>query len=321
MVCIQGYPDPSIIHIVLDSIFHQITDGKSKFHLIHVCFHRTETIQDQVDVPFVRDWTQTFQNVLQKLVDIHMCDIHIRSLLIHFYQRKKVCDDLVFTIDLGSDIAHKFLIQFLRDSLLSYQRICQNLHGSQRCFQLMGHIGYELLPGFVQNLHTVDHLVESICDQLCLCIVRNTDFFIQHTICQVLNGLRNSGKRFHKDCRQQPRQKYRKHYDHTDQHNASLFQFIQCLCNVHCGNCYQHHTLKLLNIRTLYRNCYFQNLASGIKIVSLFSFDTCNCQRTQKRFPFFCMEGISYDLKVSVSQQNSSIINVGKHLKLTVYCF
>ena len=114
----------------------------------------------------------------------------------------------------------------------------------------MGHIGYKLLPGFIKNFHAVDHLVECICDQLCLRIVRNTDFFIQHAICQIFNGLRHSCKWFYKYCREQPCQKYRKNNNTSDQHHASLFHLCQCFRNINSRNTYQHHALKLLHAKT-----------------------------------------------------------------------
>ena len=114
----------------------------------------------------------------------------------------------------------------------------------------MGHIGYKLLSGFIKDFHTVDHLVECICDQLCLRIVRNTDFFIQHAICQVFNGLRHSCKWFYKYCREQPCQKYRKNNNTSDQHHASLFHLCQCFRNINSRNTYQHHALKLLHAKT-----------------------------------------------------------------------
>ena len=86
MVCIQRHTHPSIIHIIFNAILHQITDGKCKLHLIHICIHRAEAIQDQIDIALVRNWTQTFENIFKKLIDIHMCNVHICSFLIHLYQ-------------------------------------------------------------------------------------------------------------------------------------------------------------------------------------------------------------------------------------------
>ena len=136
----------------------------------------------------------------------------------------------------------------------------------------MGHIGYKLLSGFIKDFHTVDHLVECICDQLCLRIVRNTDLFIQHTICQVFNGLRHSRKWFYKYCGEQPCQKYRKNNNTSDQHHASLFHLCQCFRNINSRNTYQHHALKLLHIRTLYRNRNLQYFTPCVIIACLFSF-------------------------------------------------
>ena len=203
-----------------------------------------------------------------------MGDVYICCFLIHLYQREQICNDLILSVDLSSNITHKLLIQFYRNVFLCKQGICQNLHGSQGCLQFMGHIGYKLLPGFIKNFHAVDHLVECICDQLCLRIVRNTDFFIQHAICQVFNGLRHSCKWFYKYCGEQPCQKYRKNNNTSDQHHASLFHLCQCFCNINSRNTYQHHALKLLHIRTLYRNCKLQYFTSGVIIACLFSFQT-----------------------------------------------
>ena len=121
MVCIQRHTDPAIVYIVFDTVLNQVADGKCKLHLIHICLYRTEAVQNQIDIALVRDRTQTLENILKKLIDIHMCDVHICCLLVHLNKGKQVCDDLILSVDLGSDVTHKFLIKFLRNSLLSYQ--------------------------------------------------------------------------------------------------------------------------------------------------------------------------------------------------------
>ena len=128
MIRIQCYADPSLIYIVFDTIFDQVTDGKGKFHLIHICGYRSERIQDQVNPSLICNRTETLQDILQQLIDIHIADIHICCFFVHFYQGEQIGDDLVLSVNLFCDIRKKFLIQFLRNPLLSYQRIRQNLH-------------------------------------------------------------------------------------------------------------------------------------------------------------------------------------------------
>ena len=86
MVCIQRHTHPSIIHIIFNAILHQIADSKSKLHLIHICIHRAEAIQDQIDIAPVCNGTQALEDILQKLIDIHMGDVYICCFLIHLYQ-------------------------------------------------------------------------------------------------------------------------------------------------------------------------------------------------------------------------------------------
>ena len=85
MIRIQCYADPSLIYIVFDAIFDQVTDGKGKFHLIHICGYRSERIQDQVNPSLICNRTETLQDILQQLIDIHITDIHICCFFVHFY--------------------------------------------------------------------------------------------------------------------------------------------------------------------------------------------------------------------------------------------
>ena len=66
-----------------------------------------------------------------------MLDLKICIFLIHLDQRQKVCDDPVLTVDLRCDVTHKFLIQILRDPMLSYQGICEDFHGSHWGLEFM----------------------------------------------------------------------------------------------------------------------------------------------------------------------------------------
>ena len=58
VISVQGYSHPSIVHVIFDSVFHQIADGKSEFQLVHVRLHRPEAVQDQIYIPLVRNGTQ-----------------------------------------------------------------------------------------------------------------------------------------------------------------------------------------------------------------------------------------------------------------------
>ena len=137
VIRIQRHSYPSVVYIVLDRIFYQVTDRRCKFQLVHICLHRAETVKNQIDVSLVRDRTQALQDILQQLVDRHMLDLKICVFLIHLDQRQKVSDDPVLTVDLRCDVTHKLLIQILRDTLLSYQRICEDFHGSHRSLEFM----------------------------------------------------------------------------------------------------------------------------------------------------------------------------------------
>ena len=66
MVSVKGYTNPAIIHIVFNTILNQIAHGKSKLYLIHICFNRAETVQDQINVPLICNWTESLQDILQK---------------------------------------------------------------------------------------------------------------------------------------------------------------------------------------------------------------------------------------------------------------
>ena len=72
-------------------------------------------------MPLICNWTESLQDILQKLIDIQVLHIQISCFLIHFYKRKQVCDYLILPINLCSDISHKLLIQLLRHPFLAHQ--------------------------------------------------------------------------------------------------------------------------------------------------------------------------------------------------------
>ena len=74
--------------VIFDSVLHQIADGKRKLHLIHICGYRSERIQDQVNPSLICNRTETLQNILQQLIDIHITDIHICCFFVHFYRNR-----------------------------------------------------------------------------------------------------------------------------------------------------------------------------------------------------------------------------------------
>ena len=128
-----------------------------------------------------------------------MLNLKIRIFLIHLNQRQKICDNPVFAVNLRCDITHEFLIQFFWNTLLSYQRICKNLHGSHRCFEFVGYIRYKLRSRLIQHLHSGKHLIKCIGDKFRLCIVRYADFILLISICQILDCLGDSRKWFDKN--------------------------------------------------------------------------------------------------------------------------
>ena len=225
MIRIQCYTDPSFIYIIFNSILYQIADGKRKLHFVHICIDWTERIQDQGNTSLICNRPQTFQDIFQQFIDIHIGNIHICCLFVHFHKGEQICDNLVLSVNLFCNIRKEFLIQFLRNPLLSYKRVCQNFHGSHRCFQLMRHIGYKFLSGFIQGFHSGKHLIKCIRNQRCLCIIRNGDFFILISVCQIFDGFCYSGKRFHQNCGKDISQEYGQNYNNSNDQNSFLLQF------------------------------------------------------------------------------------------------
>ena len=150
---------PSIRIVIFDCIFNQIGQGKGEFDFIYFRHYRAETFHNKFHVLFLCDRTQTFHDPLQQFIDLNACNIDISGRFIHFYQRKQIIDDFILTVNLCTNICHKFPIKFYRNILLSHQGVCKDFHGSQWCLQFVGHVRYKLLATLIQCLQTSQHLV------------------------------------------------------------------------------------------------------------------------------------------------------------------
>ena len=292
MVSVKGYTNPAIIHIVFNTILNQIAHGKSKLHLIHIRLNRAETVQDQINVPLICNWTESLQDILQKLIDIQVLHIQICCLLIHFYKRKQVCNDFILPIDLCSDIAHKLLIKLLRHPFLTHQGIGKYLHRGKRCLQLMRHIGNKLISGLIQNLHSGKHFVERIRNKCCLCIIRDRNLLILVSIRQILNGLGNSGKRLYKNRRKHISKKDRQHNNDSCDQKTLLFQFQNILCNFIGGKADQHSTLKLLHFRAFHREGHLNLLCLTIIAAGFLTFEAFDHHSGDQSFSLIYAIGI-----------------------------
>ena len=176
----------------------------------------------------------------------------------------------------------------------------------------MRHIGYKLLSGFIQRLHSRKHLVKCICDQSCLCIIRYRDLLILISVCKVLDCFRYPSKWLHQDRGKNITQKNGQHYNDTDDQNPFLLQFMDGCCHL-TGRCHDHHgTLHLFYIRTFYRNCQDQLLAVRIILVGIFSFKTVQYFLGNQSPALIHAIGILDDPEIPVYNENPATIAVGQ---------
>ena len=90
----------------------------------------------------------------------------------------------------------------------------------------MGHIGYEFISGLIQDLHPCQHLVKCICDQLCLCIIRNGYLIILISVCQIIYRLGDPRKRFYKNSGKYITKQNGQCYYEPDDQDLPLLQLI-----------------------------------------------------------------------------------------------
>ena len=100
----------------------------------------------------------------------------------------------------------------------------------------MGHIGYKLLPGFIQNLHSAQHLIKGVGDKLRLCVIRHRYLLIQIPVRQILNGLGDPGKRLHQYTGQEISQHHHKQTDSNEKKISPLFQHVNTVRDLAGGN-------------------------------------------------------------------------------------
>ena len=129
--------------------------------------------------------------------------------------KQQIGNDQILTIQLADDIAHKLLVQFFRNALLSHQRFGKHLHGGDRRLQLMRDIGHKFLAGFFQLVDPVQHHVKGIGDRFDLTASGQVDPFCSTALSDMLNGLFDLPERFDHPVRSKER-KPQQHHDQND---------------------------------------------------------------------------------------------------------
>ena len=205
---------PSALHIVFDGIFNQIAQRQRQFHFVHLRHHRPEALKHQLDIGFCRDGPQPFQDQLQQIIDVDGLNVQICIFLVHFYQRKQIVDDLIFPVDLRRNVLHKLPVQLHRHLVaLHGEGIRQHLHGCQRRFQLMGHVGNKFLTAVLLLADPADHIVVRIGNGLGLRVIGNRNDLLHIPFRQIFHGMGDFSQRFHENHRS----RHRQHDDHRRQ--------------------------------------------------------------------------------------------------------
>ena len=173
----------------------------------------------------------------------------------------------------------------------------------------MRHICHKLLPGIIQDLHTLQQFIKYIGDHLCFRIVRNGDFFIQIAIGQLLNSLTYSGKRFHQDFGYDETQE--DHQDTDDQHKkiSSVCHDFHSVLYLGNGSADQHYTVNLLRFLICQRDRLLYISILLIIVAGVYPFKALDHFFGKSIFSFVDVIGIFYDPSISVYDQYSGTVD------------
>ena len=152
----------AVISVVFDRVLHKIRDDHVHLHLVDLRVDISHADHRQFDISLLGDRPHSSKDQLHHSVDIGLLDVEFGILPVHSHQCQQLGDDLVLPVHLILDIDHELAVHFHGNIVLLYQGVSQDFHRCHRCLQFMGDIGNKLLPGFVQRVHSGEHLVERI---------------------------------------------------------------------------------------------------------------------------------------------------------------
>ena len=183
----------------------------------------------------------------------------------------------------------------------------------------MRHIRYKLLTGSIQGLYSSKHLVKRICDQLCFRIIRNWNFLILESICDILNSLCDFCKRLYQDSGQNISED--QHQDTADHKNPQSFLLknIDTWDNFFRWNTDQQNSLCPFSICTGNRHSHLNITVFPVIIAALFQFlKALDHFLGNHIFSFVKIICILDYLKILIHNQNTATIYIREHCQLTV---
>ena len=114
MVRIQGYMDPSVLVVVLTAFSTRLETARENF-ISSISAMTGRKLSMTTSTPFLFAMGRSpLQGLFEKVVYVYGCYIHVLSGLVHFDERQKIGDDLVFPIDLPGNVFHEFPVHFRR---------------------------------------------------------------------------------------------------------------------------------------------------------------------------------------------------------------
>ena len=157
-----------MIPVIFDCVLHKIGDDHDHLGLIDFRIYFSHTDHGQLNIPLLCDGPDSFQDQFAHFIDIALLNVQLGVFAVHADKREQFRNDLVLSVHLIFDIFHELAVHFHGRIVHLQQGIGQDLHGGHRRLELMGYVGDEFLPGFIQRVHTRQHLIERIRNVFCL---------------------------------------------------------------------------------------------------------------------------------------------------------
>ena len=159
MIRIQRNLDPSVIYIVFDRIFNQIGNGQRELYLVNLRADISVIFILKVDISLLCKRHDSLDYTVEKLIYISLFKVHGSAFTVSSYKREKIVDDLGLSVHLIHDVRHEIPVILGSRIFILEQRLCKNLHGCNRCLQLMADVRYKFLSRRINRCELFKHRI------------------------------------------------------------------------------------------------------------------------------------------------------------------